>query len=249
MSSWLEAKQMTHVAALLFGSAAMLWCWKRFAGRACSHRGQGVHRDIESPTERITAVEGSYFLVSVSRRDDRWLGMALRGTLVVQVFDTGLIPDWNTQHLSQEVRVGDHIFCLVLDDGVKVRGIRAILAELRKTGPLTIVVRRGHNESVVEPPTPETTDHLMKDHWLPEFRRVDATCTEHELCPICLEDFDGDSELVQLPCSHVFHYGCVDHHFKQCVLASEARCPMCRHSSFVGRPSPFFLSPKHADTS
>merc|ERR1712110_62422 len=161
----------------------------------------------------------------------------------------GLIPDWNTQHPSQEVRIGDQILCVIRDDGVKVRGIRAILAELRKTGPLTIVVKRGHRDSIVEPPTLETTDHLMKDHWLPDCLRVDASCTEHGMCPICLEDFDAGSEMVQLPCSHVFHYACVEQHFKLCVLASEARCPMCRHNSFIGRSSPFFLPTKQADTS
>jgi hypothetical protein len=49
-----------------------------------------------------------------------------------------------------------------------------------------------------------------------------TTC-DHNLCPICREDFTDNDEVVILDCKHVFHGDCIKEwgHYK-------GNCPICR---------------------
>lgn len=49
-------------------------------------------------------------------------------------------------------------------------------------------------------------------------------------CPICLDSFNDDSEVVQLKCSryHIFHYHCMESYMNQGDTFEEKLCPLCR---------------------
>lgn len=47
---------------------------------------------------------------------------------------------------------------------------------------------------------------------------------ENNKCTICLEFFQKDEELRKLPCSHYFHYYCIDYW----LLKQQRRCPICK---------------------
>ena len=50
-------------------------------------------------------------------------------------------------------------------------------------------------------------------------------CGQQELeCAVCKEDFDVGSEVLKLPCRHVFHSDCIS-----AWLEKDSTCPMCRH--------------------
>eukprot|EP00760_Papus_ankaliazontas_P014635 PhM_4_TR16122/c6_g1_i1/m.101372/K11982/RNF115_126; E3 ubiquitin-protein ligase RNF115/126 len=51
-------------------------------------------------------------------------------------------------------------------------------------------------------------------------------------CVVCLEDFSVGSEVVQLPCGHVFCEGCIEQWLRQ-----KRQCPMCRAELEQIRPS------------
>ncbi|KQJ92281.1 hypothetical protein BRADI_4g42643v3, partial [Brachypodium distachyon] len=44
-------------------------------------------------------------------------------------------------------------------------------------------------------------------------------------CMICIEDFEADVELGVMPCSHMFHHGCLVEWLSRSCL-----CPCCRHA-------------------
>nr|GMD80789.1 probable E3 ubiquitin-protein ligase RHY1A [Ipomoea batatas]GME00289.1 probable E3 ubiquitin-protein ligase RHY1A [Ipomoea batatas] len=46
---------------------------------------------------------------------------------------------------------------------------------------------------------------------------------ESSVCPVCLEDFLAGAKISPLPCSHVFHHGCI-----YSWLEKSASCPICR---------------------
>jgi len=48
---------------------------------------------------------------------------------------------------------------------------------------------------------------------------------EDMFCPICLEDYFDNEELVELPCKHIFHIDCAEE-----WLSKEDSCPMCKQS-------------------
>nr|GMD18769.1 probable E3 ubiquitin-protein ligase RHY1A [Ipomoea batatas] len=46
---------------------------------------------------------------------------------------------------------------------------------------------------------------------------------ESSVCPVCLEEFLAGVKISPLPCSHVFHHGCISS-----WLEKSASCPICR---------------------
>tara|TARA_B100001094_G_C18143147_1_gene779082 strand:+ start:908 stop:1459 length:552 start_codon:yes stop_codon:yes gene_type:complete len=51
-----------------------------------------------------------------------------------------------------------------------------------------------------------------------------TTDTEGQ-CSICLENFDNEREIVQIPCQHKFHKDCIETWFE-----THSTCPMCRRN-------------------
>jgi len=56
---------------------------------------------------------------------------------------------------------------------------------------------------------------------------------EQEQCCICLQAFESDENVVQLPCTHDFHAECM---YKWLQSSSQGRCPQCSRSAFDSRP-------------
>ena len=52
--------------------------------------------------------------------------------------------------------------------------------------------------------------------------RVDVSCTARE-CSICLEEFCNGSEVMRMPCSHIYHKDCIVK-----WLETSHLCPLCR---------------------
>eukprot|EP00455_Lapot_gusevi_P040622 TRINITY_DN4612_c0_g1_i2.p1 TRINITY_DN4612_c0_g1~~TRINITY_DN4612_c0_g1_i2.p1 ORF type:complete len:386 (-),score=45.48 TRINITY_DN4612_c0_g1_i2:130-1287(-) len=64
---------------------------------------------------------------------------------------------------------------------------------------------------------------------------VRARCGTREItvsCCICREDFERDSPVLRLPCSHFYHKECVMPWFEK-----RNTCPLCRHELPTGDPS------------
>ncbi|CAK4081605.1 unnamed protein product [Aphanomyces euteiches] len=55
----------------------------------------------------------------------------------------------------------------------------------------------------------------------------DNTDEEEAVCSICLDDFDCEHNVVELPCGHTFHKNCVGDWLKD-----HCTCPLCRTVSF-----------------
>merc|ERR1719356_2337953 len=58
-----------------------------------------------------------------------------------------------------------------------------------------------------------------------DYARVRGSDARDPECVICLELFEKDATLVELPCRHAFHHDCLAH-----WLADTNTCPCCRHS-------------------
>lgn len=46
---------------------------------------------------------------------------------------------------------------------------------------------------------------------------------KYDTCPICIEEFDIDSEVICMPCKHVYHYDCICNWFERSYT-----CPICK---------------------
>jgi len=70
----------------------------------------------------------------------------------------------------------------------------------------------------------------------------------NSICAMCLEEFQQDMELAQLPCLHVFHQDCLNS-----WLMRQRKCPFrCRpepHAVHVGRPQVEATPPHEAEVS
>nr|GMD86088.1 probable E3 ubiquitin-protein ligase RHY1A [Ipomoea batatas] len=53
--------------------------------------------------------------------------------------------------------------------------------------------------------------------------RFENGVDESSICPVCLEEFLVGAKISPLPCSHVFHHGCI-----ASLLEKSASCPICR---------------------
>lgn len=58
---------------------------------------------------------------------------------------------------------------------------------------------------------------------------MDTFSTSHSSsCAICLDDFDTNNKIRQLPCGHIFHSCCI----VPWLLTCNSTCPLCKHDYY-----------------
>lgn len=58
---------------------------------------------------------------------------------------------------------------------------------------------------------------------LPRMLVADATSLPEERCSVCLCDYEGEDEILTLPCRHVFHEDCIGSWLQESKV-----CPCCK---------------------
>eukprot|EP00404_Azadinium_spinosum_P004535 CAMPEP_0180475184 /NCGR_PEP_ID=MMETSP1036_2-20121128/31066_1 /TAXON_ID=632150 /ORGANISM="Azadinium spinosum, Strain 3D9" /LENGTH=303 /DNA_ID=CAMNT_0022482533 /DNA_START=8 /DNA_END=919 /DNA_ORIENTATION=+ len=205
------------------------------------------------------AVEPIEIHVMVTRDDDATLGIKLEsdtsGILIAEMEEQGVLQEWNNRHPSRQVRSGDVI--------VAVNGIRnsifELSQELRKTGPLDLVVKRQPHGmvSAASPQAhwshvlmqyrslgPEDFEQLLAlDEKVPSRETLSLrhasclpcksawACATTE-CRVCLESLLPEATVMQLPCGHAFHPDCIVRWLTQ----HKRRCPLCAWPVAVPAP-------------
>jgi len=171
------------------------------------------------------------------------------GAVIAHVSPGGLLHEWNRKATAHSVETGDTI--------VRVNGATgywSILSQIKKMGSLDIVVQKAasgdgsRGQASFEHDV--VTQCLQGDGslllHLP--RQGDEGCCPvgsetsvvalpivrssgcgSEQCSICLEAFQAEENLVQLPCRHEFHAECM---YKWLHCSSQGRCPLCSRPVF-----------------
>ncbi|XP_073116226.1 E3 ubiquitin-protein ligase MPSR1-like [Elaeis guineensis] len=67
------------------------------------------------------------------------------------------------------------------------------------------------------------SDTPIKELEVVKYDGVVGEFQENE-CSICLEEFEFEMEVIQLPCKHIFHGGCLTQWLENSHL-----CPLCRY--------------------
>lgn len=156
---------------------------------------------------------------------------------IVKVDENGLIADWNQQNPDQQVRNGDRI--------LEVNGIRgnslAMVDACRGCSSLSLMVRctsdleERHLMMQYRQLGPEDFELLrLLDEAVPartnisrsfvaKLPRVRAGRCGADGCSICLQSWDEEDEVTQLPCRHHFCTRCVEQWLTDC----RGHCPIC----------------------
>lgn len=66
-------------------------------------------------------------------------------------------------------------------------------------------------------------DEIMENLPVTKLNDIEKLSDENRKCPICLEFFDKDDNIIYLPCIHIYHEECIKRWFK-----CQDFCPICR---------------------
>lgn len=102
--------------------------------------------------------------------------------------------------------------------------IRNMLISMRYQNGLDIDTDNMTYEELLQ--LEEKIGNVSKGLGIEEFSKLDKRiCKEEDcqLCSICYEDVKEGEELIGLPCTHVFHGGCIGE-----WLEKEKVCPNCK---------------------
>jgi len=189
----------------------------------------------------VEVVKGSGAVLGVDFREKE--GYAVIHSLAGH----GLIWDWNLRNPSKKVVIGDTL-CAANDASGSYWDV---LAELRKTGPMHLVLLRGARAKRQRPPLSAESRELVQMQFRalrPEdyerLTRLDETLEPKDVvpeelvntlpvhtadecgvteCHICLEDVTPDELMTRLPCGHAYHRHCVHMWLTQ----HHGHCPVC----------------------
>jgi len=178
----------------------------------------------------ITRVNGASVGLVLNTYD----GASLR---IVQVEEEGLIPNWNKENPSHQLRRGDRI--------VEVNGVRgdalAMAEACKVSSNLNLLFRytseleQRHHMMQYCTLGPEDFELLLlldkaipprtnvRRSFIAQLPREKACASGLDRCSICLQEWHGDDEITRLPCQHYFCTKCIEQWLTQC----RAQCPMC----------------------
>lgn len=71
--------------------------------------------------------------------------------------------------------------------------------------------------------SPEAIAKMKEMKWTDSPRKSKTKTAEARSCPVCLEAYGKDERLMELECSHSFHWACAER-----WLLVRATCPICR---------------------
>jgi E3 ubiquitin-protein ligase SIS3 len=77
---------------------------------------------------------------------------------------------------------------------------------------------------------------------LPKFR-LKSVVNQFSACPICLDEFEVDTEVRGLPCAHNFHSACIDEWLRLSVQCPHCRCSVFPDLDFSEAPLPGQATP------
>mmetsp|Transcript_30982 Transcript_30982/g.70911 ORF Transcript_30982/g.70911 Transcript_30982/m.70911 type:complete len:210 (-) Transcript_30982:101-730(-) len=200
--------------------------------------GSIVHGPVESLQKELMRANSRVVTVHITKVEGVPLGLAFMsrcgGVLITSVGVDGCLQEWNEAHPGDEVLPGDMI--------LSVNGVAdefwAIAAEVWKTGEVVMEVqkassmcsiRRSGSRMYLERDGVKSKAplHGPVDH-LPHICAGESSCNASE-CAICLEDFDDETRVVELPCKHVFHPLCA----ARWLARGTAQCPLCRSAGHM----------------
>lgn len=187
-----------------------------------------------------------------------WTG-DVDGAVVAQVSQGGLLHEWNRGAPDHAVETGDVIVQVNGATGywnilsqIKIMGSLDIVVQKaaleegsrgqasRLNQDLVARVSEGAGSLLIRMPRqsdgegygsgPETKVVALPIRRSETSSRCDL---EQEQCCICLQTFESNENVVQLPCTHDFHAECM---YKWLRSSSQGRCPRCSRSAFDNRP-------------
>lgn len=123
------------------------------------------------------------------------------------------IPYFNLEYIQQPVLMQYQVDQLVGNFGLALNMFNIILQDPVINNPVMDDVKNVIN-----------SEELSK---LPLKTLEEVDNEKHKTCPICLDNFDKESQLRILNCDHSFHQGCIDKWLTDC----DYKCPVCRDDS------------------
>lgn len=123
--------------------------------------------------------------------------------------------------------LGNIIFGLILFD-IIVSSLRILLNIcLCCTICIGVLIRTPVLYNLISYISEPTGMHQNDINLLPLSKYIEIEIQTEPDCPICLMEFNGDDDVRQLNCKHVFHKECID-----IWLTLNATCPICRQQIF-----------------
>jgi len=160
------------------------------------------------------------------------------GIVVRGVTEGGLVETWNAEQPALKVGFGDRIISV---NGITVDssldGWRMAMSEFQKNIVHVVVQRNAWRSEVtgqsLQPQRASCLDRFLGEGFMDNLPRVCHDDCGASECPICLDQLQANSDIVQLPCWHAFHPECIEAWLVRCATSSRlaerrAECPTCR---------------------
>ncbi|KAJ1812138.1 hypothetical protein LPJ56_003999, partial [Coemansia sp. RSA 2599] len=83
-----------------------------------------------------------------------------------------------------------------------------------------VITRIMEQNPTAHAPPPASEEQISK---LPKRPITDEEVAAHKECGICMEEYQANEQVLELPCGHFYHNECIDHWLKV-----NGTCPICR---------------------
>eukprot|EP00931_Biecheleriopsis_adriatica_P092685 TRINITY_DN66478_c0_g1_i1.p1 TRINITY_DN66478_c0_g1~~TRINITY_DN66478_c0_g1_i1.p1 ORF type:complete len:268 (+),score=43.09 TRINITY_DN66478_c0_g1_i1:40-804(+) len=170
-------------------------------------------------------------VVDLEREDGETFGMnmfarrGMPGLIILDILDGSPVERWNLAHPDMELREGYVI--LKVCDGINLSGM---MTRLNTSKRVKLLVRRQLSRQQMD-----SLKVVLETTVPPEFipclpQPLARDCLLDE-CAICLQHFDPDQPVLELPCRHAFHLECA----REWLTKQSRKCPLCKTSLKANR--------------